>query len=93
MPRDQKWATDAVNALVDNAMDSLYSVSQIPRLALAEKLCPECSRFVAFIKRFSRHTAAAKYESLYKIVDLHKNKQELNDCALPGCPICLTISG
>lgn len=26
MPRDQKWATDVVNALVDNAMDSLYSV-------------------------------------------------------------------
>lgn len=92
IPRDQIWDTDAVNALVDNLMDTLYSVSQVPRLALGEKFCLECLRFLAYIKRFIRDTAAAKSESLYQVVDLHKNKHELDDCALSRCPICLTIS-
>ncbi|KAF4873432.1 Ankyrin-repeat domain containing transcription coregulator asaA [Colletotrichum siamense] len=93
IPRNQKWDTDAVNALVDNVMDSLHSVSQIPRLALGEKFCLECLRFLAYIKTFCRDTAAANREYSGNRVDLHKNKQELDDCALSGCPICLAISG
>ncbi|KAF0321254.1 HET domain-containing protein [Colletotrichum asianum] len=90
--RNQRWEMDAVNDLVDNIMDSLHSVSQIPRLALGESFCPECLEIQKFIERFSRDRAAAKYEAYGKVAGFHTNKQELDDCALSGCSVCLTIS-
>ncbi|KAF4928275.1 Ankyrin-repeat domain containing transcription coregulator asaA [Colletotrichum viniferum] len=92
IPRDQNWDAEAVNDLVDNMMDRLYSVSQVPRLSLGESFCSECLEFQTFLEKFSRDKAAANYETYYEPVAFHKNKQELDDCAPSGCPICLTIS-
>ncbi|KAF4832097.1 Ankyrin-repeat domain containing transcription coregulator asaA [Colletotrichum tropicale] len=90
--RDQSWDAEAVNDLVDNMMDRLYSVSQVPRLSLGESFCSECFEFQTFLEKFARDTAAADYETYHKPVAFHKNKQELDDCAPSGCPVCLTIS-
>ncbi|KAH0436653.1 hypothetical protein CcaCcLH18_04210 [Colletotrichum camelliae] len=92
IPRNQRWEADTVNDLVDNIMDSLHSVSQIPRLALGESFCPECLEIQKFIGRFSRGRAAAKYEAYDRVAGFHTNRQELDNCALSGCPVCLTIS-
>lgn len=90
-PKDKPRDRSMVDNLVESVVSGLSEVSGTPRLHLNEKFCPGCLEFQAVVRRTSRNPETDTVLSTPK-TEIHKNKAELEQCALTGCPLCTLIA-
>ncbi|KAI7787901.1 Ankyrin-repeat domain containing transcription coregulator asaA [Diaporthe eres] len=80
-PKYTSWEAEAVDSLIESFVASLYKFSNIPNLAATERFCPACLTFQSVAARSSSES-----------IEIHKNKAELEECALAGCPLCALVA-
>lgn len=80
-PKYTSWEAEAVDSLIESFVASLYRFSNIPNLAATERFCPPCLTFQSVAARSSSES-----------IEIHKNKAELEECALAGCPLCALVA-
>lgn len=81
IPKCTSWAAEAVDSLIESFVASLYKASNIPNLAATERFCQACLTFQSVATRSSSES-----------IEIHKNKAELEECALAGCPLCALVA-
>ncbi|CZR67920.1 uncharacterized protein PAC_17819 [Phialocephala subalpina] len=78
------WTTAAVSDLVHRLLDELYDMAEIPRMVSDVRLCSRCRAF--------QISTSSPYEK-GRLLDpfkfrLYKNRQQLDDSAYRGFPLC-----
>lgn len=91
IPRRTSWEAEAVDSLIESFISSLHKSSNVPSLAANEKFCPACLKFQSVAARSCRGRMTSIDRSSESI-EIHKNKAELEQCALGGCPLCALMA-
>lgn len=87
IPKRTSWEAEAVDSLIESFISSLHKNSNVPSLAANERFCPACLAFQSVAARSYRDRMTSIDRSSESI-EIHKNKEELEECALAGCPLC-----
>lgn len=91
LPKGRVWDLEAVDWLIETFTARLYKASKTPKLASIEKFCPACLRFESTAGRSCRGPIT-NFVSHSERTEIHKNKAELEECALAGCPLCALVA-
>lgn len=91
IPKHVSWDAEAVDSLTESFIASLYKASNIPSLAATERLCPACVAFQSVAARCCRRRITI-IDDWSGPTEIHKDKAELEECALAGCPLCALVA-
>lgn len=91
IPECISWEAEDVDSLVESFTASLHKASNIPSLAATERFCRACLIFQSVAARCCRRHIT-RIHGWSESVEIHKNKAELEECALAGCPLCALVA-
>lgn len=91
VPTHPSWDAEAVNSLIENFTAGLYKASNIPSLATTERFCSACLTFQSLAAQSCRGPITGR-DHCSRRIEIHRNKAELEECALGGCSLCALVA-